>query len=246
MVLRVVIFLCLSIQAYAFDHNHRLWNEILQKHTKMQKRQVLVNYKGIKQDPTNLNDYLKKLSGVRKTEFKRWSSDERLAFLINAYNAFTVKLVVDNYPVNSIKEIAPWYTNPWKMTFIDLLGEEVHLDHIEHVLIRENFDEPRIHFAVNCASLGCPSLFQKAFIGEKLDRQLEAATKHFILNNHKNDFDNKSGKLLVSRVFKWYSEDFEKSHTTIEKFIRKYIAISEEKEIGLEYLDYNWSLNDYE
>jgi len=159
-----------------FDHTHALWGEVLSKYVKRDRYSTAVQYRELSKDSQTLDRYLHTLSKVKLHEYEQFSEEQKLAFLINAYNAFTVKLILDNYPVTSIKKLGGWFSSPWKKKFFRLLGKEYSLDEIEHGTIRRHFKEPRIHFAVNCASIGCPALREEPYRAEKLNDQLEAAS----------------------------------------------------------------------
>ena len=236
----VFLLSILCVQSvFGFDHKHEKWDQILQNHTKKVDGQVLFNYKKLKGNDSNLKSYLKELEAVNKGTFKEFNSDQKLAFWINAYNAYTVKWILKHYPVESIKDTGSLFSNPWKKEFIELMGKKMSLDGIEHGTIRKNFKEARIHFAVNCASIGCPSLYQNAFIAEKLDAQLEESTKFFLSNKKKNYLKGQTYHL--SKIFDWYGEDFEKYHGSVEKFVGKYLGEGDD----IEFLDYDWSLNEF-
>ena len=234
-----------------FDHSHQAWTIFLQKHVNVKGSASTIDYKSIKGDPKDLNEYLKSLEAVSQGEFSRFSENERLAFLINAYNALTVKLIVDHYPVKSIKDIGSLFSSPWKKKFFRLLGEERHLDNIEHDMIRKQFNEPRIHFALNCASVGCPALRNEAFVASQLERQLEDASVGFVSDKTRNRYSPETKKLELSAIFKWYGSDFPKKYGSLEAFIAPRITsnpehqrIIREKKADLSYLDYDWSLNE--
>jgi hypothetical protein len=203
--------------------------------TTISKRQTYVDYKKVKRLRIQLAKYLDILAAVDKQAYEQFSQQQKLAYLINLYNAFTIDLVARNYPVKSIKKIGPWYSTPWKMKFIKFQGEKVSLDYIEHDIIRTKFKEPRIHFAVNCASIGCPSLAIDAFTGDKLDAQLEQVAINFITNRNKNYLQGNT--LYLSKIFDWYGGDF----GDVKKFVGKYIKLPNKLEI--EYNDYDWKLN---
>lgn len=206
----------------------------------------------------DLNRYLASLSAIDRETFAEWTGDRRLAFLINAYNAFTVELILGAWPdLESIRDLGGLFSSPWDKSFIDLLGDRVSLDEIEHGMIREpgRFDEPRIHFAVNCASIGCPALRREAYRSETLDMQLEEQTVQFLGDRSRNRL--RDGRLELSPLFKWYREDFEsgwRGLTSLRAFLGRYAdalnlsAAQRErlvqKELPLRYLDYDWSLND--
>lgn len=223
---------------FAFDHSHKSFDEVLQKRVKFNDHQSLVDYEGLKSDSEKLESYLKSLSSVNEDDYEDFSGDEKLSFLINAYNAFTLKLIIDNYPVDSIKDLGGLFSSPWKKEFFKLLGKDMDLDTIEHGMIRENFEESRIHFAVNCASISCPSLASNAFVANKLDKQLEKAKMNFLKNKDKNYIKGKT--LYVSKIFDWYGKDF-KSEGGAKAYILKALGLS--GKYKLRFLDYNWDLN---
>jgi hypothetical protein len=234
----------------AFDHGHPLWGDILKKNLTIKGAQTLVKYKEIKHNPQDLLLYLDQLSKVNEQEFKVFTNKQRLAFLINAYNAFTIKLIIDHYPTKSIRKIF-LIANPWKEKFIPLFGKKVHLDHIEHDLIRSKFKEPRIHFAVNCASMGCPNLLLEAFTHVNLNELLDKAAQAFLLDPNKNNFRPRKSQLNLSKIFKWYKDDFVKSHGSVVDFISNYMNLSsadvaniKKGKIKTFYTDYSWDLNE--
>ena len=199
--------------AAAFDHRHAAWTSLLEKHVAWNRAGTAssADYAGFARERGELQRYLQALSAVTRDEFDRWSRDEQLAFLINAYNAFTVELILTEYPdIDSIRELGSLFSSPWKKTFFRLLGEEQHLDGIEHELIRGSgrYDEPLIHFAVNCASIGCPALRDEAFVADRLDAQLLDQTRRFLADRSRNRFDRQANRLEVSSIFDWYEEDF--------------------------------------
>lgn len=234
-----------------FDQSHLTWTQVLKKYVKESGYASTVDYKRIKSDPSQLNAYLKALEMVSQEQFNLFSNDEKLAFLINAYNAFTVKLIVDHYPVKTIKDIGSLFSSPWKKKFFKLLGEERSLDNLEHDLIRKQFNEPRIHFAVNCASVGCPALKDEAFTASHLDKQLEDASINFLSDKTRNQYDSKARKLELSSIFKWYGSDFLKKYGSLENFLAPRITSDpehqktiREKRASVTYRDYDWSLNE--
>ena len=202
-----------------------------------------VNYDGFKKDEKLLDEYLIILS---KTDAKSLFGNKRFAFYINVYNAFTIKLVLTKFPgINSIKEIGGFFSNPWNKKFILLQGITVSLDHIEHDILRPEFKDPRVHFAINCASKSCPPLLNQPFESNILDSQLDYQTKKFI-NDTKNIFV-KGDTLFISKIFKWFKKDFSGNPII---FIKQYASsdlketLTQRKEkITLKYLDYDWSLN---
>ena len=237
-----------ATNVWGFDHSHNTFDQLLQDHVVVKDGQSMVSYQTVLKDK-KLDKYLKELSSLSKKEFDGFSPNEQLALLINAYNAFTIKLIIDHYPVKSIKEIGSFFTSPWKKKFFSFLGEKNNLDNIEHNLIRAHFKEPRIHFAINCASLGCPSLMNTAFIASGIEDQLDNATRLFFTNHKKNHINGNT--LFLSKIFKWYGEDFEIKFGSLEHFVAPYLADDKSTvrkiqagEYNIEFLDYDWSLND--
>lgn len=214
------------------DVDHSLWNTLLKKNVSSNGK---VNYKGFINDKEQLEAYLKKLAV--KIPDASWSRNAKLAYWINVYNAFTVKLIVDNYPVKSIKNIA----NPWGKKFIILENIAYSLEQIENDVLRK-MNEPRIHFAINCASYSCPDLLNSAYIPGSLESQLTSVTKRFINDSSKNKLDENEVK--VSEIFNWYSDDFKTKNTTVLDFITKYTNVTINDGAKISFVDYNWSLNE--
>lgn len=248
--------------AQAFDHTHSAWDALLQRHVVLidEGRASRVRYAGILADRALFSAYLDQLSGVSLAEYQSWNRQQRLAFLINAYNAFTVDLILTKYPgIESIKDLGSLFRSPWKRRFFTLLGESRHLDNLEQDMIRAPgiFDEPRIHFALNCASIGCPMLRNQAYVGERLDQQLEDAMDRFLADRNRNRFDDAGGTLWISKIFDWYEEDFTRDRGTpsgLKQLFADYAeqladrpAIRQSLRDGdyrIDYLDYDWRLND--
>ena len=241
-----------------FDHSHALFGDVLAAHVTWQDDGTAstVDYAALKQDAATLQRYLDQLSTVPADDFDAWQAEQQLAFLINAYNAFTLKLILDNSPLASIRNIGRFWENPWKMRFFELLGESMHLDQVEHEIIREpgRYDEPRIHFAVNCASVGCPALRDEPYVAERLDAQLEDATARFLRDRTRNRWEADRERLAVSSIFRWYSEDFDKAAGSLNKWLAGYAVLFSDDEavqaqlrrgdFSVRYLDYDWSLNE--
>jgi hypothetical protein len=229
---------------------HEMWSDLLEKHVveSADGHSTAVDYTGMQTDRVLLNQYLHKLSLVTKVEYANWNKDKQLAFLINAYNAFTVSLILTKYPqIQSIKDLGSWFSSPWKKAFIPLLGKTTSLDDIEHGLIRDKrvFNEPRIHFAVNCASVGCPALRTEAYTAPKLNSQLEQQTQRFLSDKSRNyAVDN---TLYLSPIFKWYREDFPvdffADYAASLNLTQKQITRLRSEELKIRYVDYDWSLN---
>lgn len=211
--------------------DHQKWNRLLQKHVTANGN---VDYLGLKKDLIQLQTYLDELSA--NVPQKSWSKNAVLAYWINAYNAFTVKLILDHYPVKSIKDIK----RPWDQEFIVLGNRTYSLGDIEHEILRE-MNEPRIHFAINCASFSCPELANKAYTEQNLEQQLDTAAKTFVNDKTKNMI--KADYIEISKIFKWFSGDFETQGTLID-FLNKYSTLKIDNDAKVKYKDYNWSLNE--
>lgn len=247
--------------ATAAEFDHSIWQGLLQKNVVLIKngQASQVDYEAMLKAHTQLQQYLAQLSAVSASEFSSWPKAERLAFLLNAYNAFTVDLVLSGYPkLKSIKDLGSLIQGPWKKRFVPLLGETRSLDDIEQGMIRKpgEYNEPRIHFAANCASIGCPALRNEAYTGAKLDAQLEAATKAFLADRTRNRFNTQTNKLEVSKIFDWYKKDFEHGWhdwSSLDQFFAHYAdALAdttearntlEEGKADVTFLEYNWNLN---
>jgi hypothetical protein len=218
--------------------NHELWNELLLKHVSADGR---VDYKGFRKETSLLQTYLSQLSS--HVPGKNWTEKEKLAYWINAYNAFTVKLIIDHYPLKSIKDIGdglPMISSPWDIKFFKIGDQDFDLNTIEHEILRKNFDEPRIHFAINCASFSCPVLRNEAFNAVELEKQLEEQTIGFLKNTDKNILSATENK--QSPILDWFQSDFKK-YGTVNAFIKKYIPDFNENN-KIEYLEYDWTLNE--
>ena len=245
-----MVSLFVSGVTLGFDHEHKSWDTMLKKY---QNSVGFVNYAAWKKSPKELNTYLASLSSVKKADYDKWSVGERKAFLINAYNAFTVKLILNHYPVKSIRKIGSFFSNPWKMEFFSILdGELQSLDPIEHQWLRKipEFKDPRIHAAVNCASVSCPKLANDAYVAKKLDAQLDAATRYWLSDDTRNRYDMKKHDIYISKIFDWYDEDFGGNDKGVIEFIKKYAPkeVSEyltKQKVGIEYLKYDWNLNEF-
>jgi len=247
--------------AQGFDHAHKGWDALLKKHVVLLpgKSASQVRYAEFAKDRGPLKAYLGSLSAVTEAEFQRWPKPQQMAFLVNAYNAFTVELILEHYPVKSIKDIgSDLFSNRWKRRFFRLLGRESYLDQIEHEILRKpgSYDEPRVHFAVNCASVGCPMLREEAFVAERLEAQLEEQAVRFLSDRSRNRV-GAGGRLEVSKIFDWFKEDWASGYQGIrsrEQYFAKYAKLlsddpAQQKRVAegkapIAFLDYDWSIND--
>ena len=251
-----------SAAAQAFDHAHAGWTALLRKHVRVQRggQATQVAYAGFAADRALLKAYLDSLSAVTPAAFAAWPKAERAAFLMNAYNAFTVELILTRYPdLKSIKDLGSLLSSPWKPKWIPLLGAKVSLDDIEHAMLRKrgDYDDPRVHFAVNCASIGCPALREEAFVAARLDAQLDEQTLRFMRDRTRNRFNAQRGRLELSKIFDWYGEDFRLGHRGIAslpafaaRFADQLADAAADRErirgagVDIGFTDYDWALND--
>jgi len=213
----------------AFAGRHDILDGLLLKHVSTDGR---VNYEAFKKDEAKLDRYLDQLSGMKTDEMGR---EEALAFWINVYNAFTIKLILKHYPVGSITDIENG--KPWDLVWIDINGKKYSLNQVENEIIRPQFKEPRIHFAVNCAAKSCPPLMNRAWTAENLERELEARSSSFINNKAYNLI--MPGKLKLSRIFEWYASDF----GDLINYIQGYTVVKIKPDARIDFLEYDWALN---
>jgi len=220
--------------------NHDIWHELLQQHVSANGK---VNYKGFQTDKARLDEYLTLLNTHHPND-KNWSDNEQLAYWINAYNAYTVELVLKHYPIESIKKIKnglPFINSVWDIEFIEIEGNTYNLNHIEHEILRKQFDEPRIHFAIVCASISCPNLLNEAFTANQIDKQLATQARSFINDTSKNELSPNHAKL--SKIFSWFKGDFTKK-TTLVEYLNQYTNTKISTDAKVNYLDYDWGLNE--
>lgn len=235
--------------AQPFDHEHAAWTRLLRRFV----HDGLVDYRGLKAEGAgHLDPYLCQLAAVTTAQYATWTRQEQLAFWINAYNAYTIRLVLDHYPLQSIRSIGLLPGAAFRKTFIPmeaLLGRMVSLDTIEHDILRGEFDEPRIHFAIVCASQSCPVLRDEAYRARGLDSQLEDAARRFVRDPRRNRFDAATRTFHASSIFKWFREDFERRTGSLASFLARYAdesaaAVLRSDGARIDHLDYDWSLNE--
>jgi len=250
-----------------FDHTHAAWSALLKKHVVVLNdgRASQVRYGDFAKDRPALKSYLDSVSKVGESEFKAWSKPQQMAFLINTYNAYTIEKILTRWPdLKSIRDFGTVFGNPWKDKFFTLFGKPAYLDQIEHEMLRAKgvYGEPRVHFAVNCASIGCPMLREEAYVPDRLDAQLEEQTRRFLMDRSRNHFNEQNGQLEVSKIFDWFKEDWQSGYTGIaagtpinsrEQFFAKYAKLLADKpdaqakvveqKAPLAFLEYDWGLN---
>ena len=221
--------------------SHQIWTELLRQYVTPD---GLVKYSEMVSDKDRLNQYLKVLSANAPNP-ETWTKEEQLAYWINAYNAFTVKLILDNYPLESIKDLhpvnIPFVSSVWQKKFFEIGDKKMNLDYIEHSVLRKRFNEPRIHFAINCASLSCPELLNEAYLPEKIEEQLQKQTVKFINDVKRNKIT--ASEIKLSKIFSWFKKDFTKEKKLTD-FINQYSKIEVGRGVDIGYLDYTWDLNE--
>ncbi len=248
--------------ALAFDHSHKAWDDFLHGHVKYVQggNASRVDYALVVKDHAQLKAILADYAKVTRAEFDGWSKAQQQAFLINDYNALTIEKILQRYPnIKSIRDFGTVFGNPWKDKFFNLFGEPATLDTIEHEILRKpgSYDEPRVHFAVVCASIGCPMLRNEAFTAEKLESQYQDGMTRFLSDRTRNRYDPRSNNLGISMIFKWYGGDFEKGNkgfTSVKQALSKFAdqladkpedrAAVRDQKANVSFLDYDWSLND--
>ncbi len=221
--------------------SHAAFDSLLRKHVNTE---GWVNYEGFIKDSVLFNGYLSLLSKGYPND-KNWSKNEQKAYWINAYNAFTIKLICDHYPLESIKDIQkgiPFVSDTWAIDFIKIEGKMYNLNNIEHGILRPKYNDPRVHAAINCASQSCPKLLNEAFIAEKLDAQLDMVMASFINDPTRNKITS-AKKAELSKIFSWFSGDFKKDNPSVIAFINKFSKVKIDEKADISYLDYDWKLN---
>jgi len=248
--------------AQAFDHGHGAWTALLRRHVVLLEggKASQLRYAGMASERAALEAYLATLSAVAPAAFEVWSKPQQMAFLINAYNAFTVKFVLGRYPgLASIRDLGSLLQSPWKQKFAPLLGATITLDAIEHDMLRARgrYDDARIHFAVNCASIGCPMLREEAYVPDRLEAQLDQQVQRFLSDRSRNRWNAGARKLEVSKIFDWYGDDFRQSRQgagSLEAWFATHAdwladgaaerELIRARQAPIGFLDYDWKLND--
>jgi hypothetical protein len=248
--------------ALALDHAHKAWDDLLKKHVRYVQNgnASRVDYAGFAKDRAVLKAVLDDYQKVTRAEFDAWTKPQQQAFLINAYNAFTIEKILTRYPnLKSIRDFGSVFGNPWKDKFFTLFGQPSYLDFIEHETLRKDgvYDDPRVHAAVVCASIGCPMIRNEAFTPDKLEAQLEDGMRRFLSDRTRNRYNAQAKRLEVSRIFDWYGKDFEKGHkgyASVRGTMAKYADLLADSpddrnavrspSVEVAFLDYDWTLND--
>ena len=237
--------------AAGFDHAHAAWNALLEKHVVVLDggKASRVRYAGVARERGALRAYLHALSAVEEADFSGWTRPRQMAFLINAYNAFAVEKILMRYPgLGSIRDYGVVFGNPFKDRFFTLLGRPTSLDDIEHARLRPAYRDPRVHYAVNCASIGCPMLREEAYVAPRLEAQLDEQARRFLGDRSRNRLS--AVTLEVSKIFDWFKEDFEPRaayfarHAELLADDAEGRRLIEQGRAPLDFLEYDWSLND--
>lgn len=232
----------------------------------------MVKYGALEADRAKLDAFAGAIGSLDPAVFDTWADNEKIVFWINAYNGLTLKAIIDHYPIkpsfiaslrfpkNSIRQIP----GVWEKLKFRVMGREMTLDEIEHANLRRNFNEPRIHMALVCAAMGCPPLRNEPYANDRLDSQLDDQTRRFLSDPLKFRIDREGGRVYLSSIFKWFGGDFVKTHgvddafakhsradRAVLNFISRYLDEADSgylstREYAIEYLDYDWSLNEQE
>jgi hypothetical protein len=260
--LAILMLLAAALPAAAIDHTYKAWDELLKKHVRYVQNgnASRVDYAGFARDRAQLKVVLDDWQKVSRAEFDGWTKPQQQAFLMNAYNAFTIEKILRRYPdIKSIRDYGTVFGNPWKDKFFTLFGQPSYLDFIEHETLRKEgaYDDPRVHVSVVCASIGCPMLRNEAFVADRLDAQMEDGMRRFLSDHTRNRYNPETKKLEVSRIFDWYGKDFEKGHkgyTSVKQTFSRYAdlladkpedrAIVRDQKAEVAFLEYDWALND--
>jgi len=241
----LIVFILVAVIHVQAQHkiSHSEFDVLLKKHVSAEGK---VNYKGFKKDSAALKRYLNLLTKTPPNE-KTWTPQEQMAYWINAYNAFTIKLIIQYYPIKSIKDIGssiqiPFVNTPWDIKFIQVGADKMDLNQIEHGILRKKFDDPRIHMALVCASKSCPILLNEAYIPEKLDQQLSHQTRAFLADPFRNKIS--PDKPRLNMIFNWYEMDFSKNGGSVTTFVNTYSLVKIKANAKVSFLEYDWGLNE--
>jgi Protein of unknown function, DUF547 len=227
----LLILLLLTIKSFSQNVDYKNYATFLKKYVSNLGN---VNYDKIKANKSEIDAIADQLTDSKPND--KWTKNEKMAYYINLYNVFTIKSIVDNYPVKSIKDIS----NVWDKKIIPQGKILYSLSDIENKILRK-MDDPRIHFAINCASFSCPKLENEVYVTEKLDKQLDAGAKEFINDKNKNQIT--ASEIKLSNIFDWYSGDFKNDSGSVIEFLNKYSKTTIDKNAKKKFLEYNWSLN---
>lgn len=241
----VAFFVLTAPAAESFDQRHARFGRVLTTFVK----DGLVDYAKLKAAPGELDAYLREVAAVPAAEFARWAEADRLALLINLYNAQTLRLIINHYPLKSIRDIGTLPGAAWREPIVRQGGQLMTLDHLENKIIRVDYREPRIHFALVCAAVSCPPLRSEPYIGARLNTQLDEQTRVFLATAEQNRFDANDGTLHLSPIFKWYEQDFTTPAGSLAAYVKPFLpgaqrsALTDPAKVKVKFTDYDWALN---
>jgi hypothetical protein len=230
-----IVIVSLFFTSFYVNAQTAIFNDLLQKHVD---KNGFVDYQSFKKDLPELEKYIQYVATTKPEE--SWSANKQKAFYINAYNAYTILLILQEYPIKSIMDIKEQGKSAWKIPFAIVGGQTLTLDAIEHEILRKKFDDPRIHVGVNCASISCPKLGNIAFTEENIETELTQLIKDFVNDASRNKITSKNSQ--ISSIFDWFKEDFTKKGTVIN-FLNKYSKTQINQDAKISYLTYDWNLN---
>ncbi len=233
----LMVMVLLPVNSVFASSLHEPFSALLEKYV----QNGVVDYEGLKQERRVLDNYLKKLSTVTLATFDNWSKPDRLAYLINLYNAVTLQLTINTYPVNSLKDVETNFTSPWKRKVVRLFGSVINLETLERKFIAREYHEPRIHLALVCASKSSPPLRSEAYDGTELHNQLEDQGKKFFASSKGIQIDHERKKVYLNQTIKWNESDF----ISVESFVEKYTNTNIDG-YDIAWLEYDWGLNKME
>ncbi|MEQ1440069.1 DUF547 domain-containing protein [Fontimonas sp. SYSU GA230001] len=242
--------------ASALDHRYDSYGRLLGQHVHWvaSGHASVVDYDGLRRDRAALTATLADFSKVTQSEFDGWTRARQMAFLINAYNGFTLDLILSKYPdLKSIRDLGSLLRSPWKQPFFQLLGDTRTLDWVEHDTLRPRYRDPRVHFAVNCASIGCPALRPEPYTAGQLDAQLDDQQRRFLSDRTRNRYNAADGALYLSQIFRWYGDDFAGNGQTLQDWLSSQATLLADSDADrqklrsgtfrIEHLSYDWMLN---
>ena len=245
-VLAVLLNCATSSAAEGLVPSHSRFDGLLKKYVK----NARVDYAAIKAHPEELDGYLDDLAKIPAAAFGKLPESDRLACLLNLYNAATLKLITDHYPLTSIRSIGVLPGAAWRDLRVRFGGQIMTLEHLENKIIRAEYREPRIHFALVCAAIGCPPLRSEAYVGTRLNRQLDDQARQFLGESAKNRFDAGTHTLHLSPIFKWYEADFTGTAGSLAGYVKSYLPAAQRDALGasqkvvVKFTKYDWALND--
>lgn len=246
LVMTLVLLMARPGAAAEFDQTHAGLGRLLGENV----TEAGVAYKRLKENPGDLDTYLGEIAAVTPAEFATWERSDRLALLLNLYNAGTLRLIRDEYPLKSIRNVGTLPGAAWRRLVVRFGGQIMSLSHLENEAIRKEYGEPRIHFALVCAARGCPPLRAEPYVGARLTEQLDDQARRFLAVSEKNRFDATTGVLWLSPIFKWYETDFTEAAGSLKAYVVPFLApdiaqaLGSARSVKIRFTHYDWGLND--